>query len=81
MLFGPELAARCLGLAVVSIYKGGQLHCCPLEACVCMAVHGPVPVGASKSKQRALFDPCPPTFHQVPRSGWTPPHHPQGGGA
>ena len=45
MLFSPKHAACCLGLAVVNAYyEGGQLHRCPPEACVCMAVHGPIPV-------------------------------------
>lgn len=67
-------------LAVVNIYQGGQLHCCPLETCVCMAVHGPIPVTPLKQQQCAHFDPFPLASYQVPRSGWTPPHHPQGRG-
>lgn len=47
MLLSPKLLPvvfwfGCVDL--VNTYMGGQLHCCPLEASVCMAVHGPIPV-------------------------------------
>lgn len=58
MLFNLKLAACCLGLAVVNIYEGGQLHRCPLEACVCMAVHGPIPVTPLNSSVCTLWTPC-----------------------
>lgn len=80
MLLSPKLAACCLGLAVVNIYKGGQLHCFPPGG---LRLHGSAwPYSSHPSEQQrcARFDPCPLTSLQVPRSGWTPPHHPQGGG-
>lgn len=59
MLFHLKVAACCLGLAVVNIYKGGQLHCCPLEACVCMAVHGPIPATPLYSRSVHALTPVP----------------------
>lgn len=55
----PETSACCLGVAVVNIYKGGQLHHCPLEACVCMAVHGPIAVSPLNSSSVPIWPLCP----------------------
>lgn len=45
----------------VNIDGVGRLHCCPLEACVCMAVHGPSPDSDVEQQQRALPNPGSPS--------------------
>lgn len=43
VLYGKSAQLPFLPVVAVVVDEGVLLHRCPLEACVCMAVHGPVP--------------------------------------
>lgn len=60
MLFRTKRAAcLCLVLPKIYINECGQLHCCPLEACICMAVHGLVPVTPVSNSSSHPLTPVP----------------------
>lgn len=78
MLFNLKLAACCLGLAVVNIW-GWSVALLPPGG---LRLHGSAwPYSSNPSEQQRVHTLTPVlTSRQVPRCGWTPPHHLQGGG-